>query len=123
MKSRASRRFNASASLAGFSKGDAYMAATRKLRRAETGVVVSAKANKTRRVEVERLVKHKRYNKYIRQRLVCHAHDETNSSHLGDLVAIQETRPLSKLKRWRVVQVLSSQDEAGHTETTQEPVV
>ncbi len=70
------------------------------------GVVVSDKMNKTRRVDVQRLVKHPRYGKYIRRRTKCYAHDEHNETREGDLVEIVETRPLSKLKRWRIVRIL-----------------
>ncbi len=52
--------------------------------------------NKTRRVEVETLVPHPKYGKLLRRRTVCHAHDETNQSHIGDVVEIMETRPLSE---------------------------
>ena len=52
--------------------------------------------NKTRRVEIPRLVKHPRYGKYIKRRTVCYVHDEKNESHIGDTVEIMETRPLSK---------------------------
>ena len=76
-------------------------------RRTEVGVVTSDKMNKTRRVEIPRLVKHRRYGKYIRRRTVCHVHDETNESHAGDLVEIMETRPLSKTKFWRLVRVVT----------------
>src|SRR4051794_41025483 len=79
----------------------------RSLRRTETGVVTSDKMNKTRRVEVPRLVKHARYGKYIRQRTICHVHDEKNESHVGDTVEIMETRPLSKTKNWRLVRVVT----------------
>ena len=54
--------------------------------------------NKTRRVEIPRLVKHPRYGKYIRRRTICHVHDEKNESRTGDTVEIMETRPLSKTK-------------------------
>jgi small subunit ribosomal protein S17 len=76
-------------------------------RRVETGVVTSDKMNKTRRVEIPRLVKHPRYGKYIRRRTVCHVHDENNESHLGDLVEIMETRPLSKTKNWRLLRIVT----------------
>ncbi len=76
-------------------------------RRVETGVVTSDKMNKTRRVEIPRLVKHPRYGKYIRRRTVCHVHDENNESRLGDTVEIMETRPLSKTKNWRLVRVVT----------------
>ena len=76
-------------------------------RRVEVGVVTSDKMNKTRRVEIPRLVKHPRYSKYIRRRTICHVHDENNESHVGDTVEIQESRPLSKLKHWRLVRVVT----------------
>ena len=76
-------------------------------RRVVTGVVTSDKMNKTRRVEIPRLVKHARYGKYIRRRTVCHVHDEQNESHAGDTVEIMETRPLSKTKHWRLVRVVT----------------
>ncbi len=76
-------------------------------RRVETGVVTSDKMNKTRRVEIPRLVKHPRYGKYIKRRTICHVHDENNESHQGDTVEIMETRPLSKTKNWRLVRVVT----------------
>ena len=75
-------------------------------RRVEIGVVTSDKMNKTRRVEIPRLVKHPRYGKYIKRRTICHVHDETNESHTGDTVEIMETRPLSKMKCWRMVRIV-----------------
>jgi small subunit ribosomal protein S17 len=75
-------------------------------RRVVVGVVTSDKMNKTRRVEIPRLVKHPRYGKYIRRRTVCHVHDENNDSRLGDTVEIMESRPLSKTKHWRLVRVV-----------------
>jgi len=75
-------------------------------RRTLTGVVTRDKMDKTRRVEIPRLVKHARYGKYIKRRTVCYAHDEANESHVGDTVEIMETRPLSKLKNWRLVRVV-----------------
>src|SRR5262249_58976784 len=76
-------------------------------RRSEVGVVTSDKMNKTRRVEIPRLVKHARYGKYIRRRTICHVHDENNESRVGDTVEIMETRPLSKTKNWRMVRVVT----------------
>ena len=76
-------------------------------RRVEIGVVTSDKMQKTRRVEIPRLVMHARYGKYIRRRTICHVHDENNESHAGDTVEIMETRPLSKLKHWRLVRIVS----------------
>ena len=75
-------------------------------RRTAVGVVTSDKMNKTRRVEIPRLVKHARYGKYIRRRTICHVHDEANESRLGDTVEIMETRPLSKTKCWRLVRIV-----------------
>src|SRR5690349_1083752 len=76
-------------------------------RRVEVGVVTSDKMNKTRRVEIPRLVKHPRYGKYIRRRTICHVHDEQNESRRGDMVEIMESRPLSKTKHWRLVRVVT----------------
>ena len=75
-------------------------------RRVLQGVVVSDKMKKTRRVEIPRLEKHPRYGKYIKRRTICYAHDENNESHIGDTVEIMEARPMSKLKRWRMVRVV-----------------
>ena len=75
-------------------------------RRTAVGVVTSDKMNKTRRVEIPRLVKHPRYGKYIKRRTICYVHDETNDSHKGDMVEIMETRPLSKMKNWRLLRVV-----------------
>jgi small subunit ribosomal protein S17 len=67
--------------------------------------------SKTRRVEINRLVKHPIYKKYVRRRTVCYAHDEENESGAGDRVEIIESEPLSKLKRWRLVRVLEKSTE------------
>jgi small subunit ribosomal protein S17 len=75
------------------------------------GVVASDKADKTRRVEINRLVKHPKYGKYVKRRTVCHVHDEENESAVGDRVEIQECRPLSSLKRWRLVRVVEKSKE------------
>src|SRR4051812_50000941 len=76
-------------------------------RRTETGVVTSDKMNKTRRVEIPRLVKHPTYGKYIRRRTICHVHDENNESKQGDTVEIVESRPYSKTKHWRLLRVVT----------------
>ena len=81
-------------------------------RRVEVGVVTSDKMNKTRRVEIPRLVKHPRYGKYIRRRTICHIHDEANESRLGDTVEIMETRPLSKTKCWRLLRIVTRNPQA-----------
>ncbi|TWU27123.1 30S ribosomal protein S17 [Novipirellula galeiformis] len=75
-------------------------------KRVVTGTVTSDKMSKTRRVEINRVVKHPKYKKYVRRRTVCHVHDENNESGAGDRVEIIESEPLSKLKRWRLVRVL-----------------
>ena len=78
----------------------------RQARRTLIGIVTRDKTLKTRRVEIQRLVKHPRYGKYIKRRTVCYAHDEKNESHIGDTVEIMESRPLSKLKHWRLIRVI-----------------
>ena len=75
-------------------------------KRVVTGIVTRDKAAKTRRVEVARLVRHPRYGKILRRRTVCTAHDEENQSHEGDLVEIEESRPLSRTKRWKLLRVV-----------------
>lgn len=75
-------------------------------RRILVGVVTSDKAAKTRRVEIERLVRHPRYSKIIRKKTVCHVHDEENVSKMGDKVEIEESRPLSKMKRWKLIRIV-----------------
>nr|WP_218575478.1 30S ribosomal protein S17 [Limnoglobus roseus] len=71
------------------------------------GIVTRDKNDKTRRVEVARRVQHPKYGKFIKKRTVCYAHDEKNESHLGDTVEIVESRPLSKLKRWSLIRVVT----------------
>lgn len=75
-------------------------------KRVEVGVVTSDKAAKSRRVEIPRLVQHKKYGKYLSRRTVCHVHDEKEESHAGDTVEIIECAPKSKLKRWSLVRVV-----------------
>jgi small subunit ribosomal protein S17 len=70
------------------------------------GQVVSDKMDKTIVVKVERLFSHPLYKKYVRRSKNYYAHDEVNDCHVGDTVRIVETRPLSRLKRWRVAEVL-----------------
>lgn len=76
------------------------------MRRRVIGTVTRDKMAKTRRVEVERSYRHPKYGKTLRTRTVCYAHDENNESHIGDIVEIIESRPMSKLKRWRLVKVV-----------------
>jgi small subunit ribosomal protein S17 len=76
-------------------------------RQTAIGVVTGDKTSKTRRVEIPRLVKHPKYGKFLRRRTVCHVHDESNESAIGDTVEIEECRPMSRLKRWRLVRVVA----------------
>jgi small subunit ribosomal protein S17 len=79
---------------------------TRGTQRQVNGIIVSNKMEKTVVVQVERLVKHPLYKKYIRRRNKFMAHDKDNSCQIGDRVEITESRPLSKTKRWRVSRIL-----------------
>src|SRR5437870_9922494 len=79
----------------------------RGVKKSAIGVVTSDKMPKTRRVEVQRRVRHERYGKYLKRRTICHAHDENDLSHAGDTVEIMETRPISKTKTWRIVRVVA----------------
>ena len=82
------------------------MTEERNLRKVRVGRVVSDKMNKTVVVAIEDNVKHPVYGKIIKRTLKVHAHDENNECGVGDKVEIMETRPLSKTKRWRVVEVI-----------------
>jgi small subunit ribosomal protein S17 len=86
--------------------GAASEAATRGERKVRTGVVVSDKMDKTVLVRIEKVVRHRAYGKTVRSSSKLAAHDEGNDAHVGDTVRIMETRPLSRTKRWRVVEVL-----------------
>jgi len=79
---------------------------TRGRRKVRIGTVVSDKMDKTVVVAVERMVAHPLYGKQIRRTKKYHAHDERNTAREGDVVRIQETRPLSRTKRWRVLEVI-----------------
>lgn len=79
---------------------------SRNLRKVRQGVVVSEKMDKTVVVAVRWKEKHPLYGKFIAKTKKFHAHDETNDCHEGDTVRIMETRPLSKTKRWRVIEVV-----------------
>jgi small subunit ribosomal protein S17 len=80
--------------------------AERNLRKIRTGVVTSNKMEKTITVAIERKVKHPIYGKFVKKTTKFHAHDEKDECSIGDLVKIMETRPMSKTKRWRLVEVL-----------------
>jgi small subunit ribosomal protein S17 len=70
------------------------------------GVVVSDKADKTITVRIDIARRHRRYEKIVRTSSTLHAHDETNDAHMGDTVIVRECRPLSRIKRWRLVEVV-----------------
>lgn len=75
-------------------------------RKARVGVVSSNKMDKTITVAIERKVKHPMYGKFVKKTTKLHAHDEKNECSIGDIVKIMETRPLSKTKCWRLVEVI-----------------
>ena len=79
---------------------------SRNLRKIKIGVVTSNKMDKSISVKVERKVKHPLYGKFVKKSTKFHAHDENNECSIGDTVKIMETRPMSKTKRWRLVEVL-----------------
>jgi small subunit ribosomal protein S17 len=78
----------------------------RNLRKTRTGVVSSNKMDKTITVNVERKIKHPLYGKFLKKTTKFHAHDEKNECSIGDTVKIMEARPMSKTKRWRLVEVV-----------------
>ena len=78
----------------------------RNLRKQRTGVVISDKMDKTTVVAAKFKEKHPIYCKFVSKTKKYHAHDEKNDSHVGDTVLIMETRPLSKTKRWRLVEII-----------------
>lgn len=75
-------------------------------RKVKTGQVVSDKMEKTRVIKVENYFKHPLYGKFIKKTSKFMAHDKANESHVGDIVTIMETRPLSRRKRWRLVEII-----------------
>lgn len=78
----------------------------RKIRKNRIGTVMSNKCDKTITVRIERKEKHPIYHKYVKKTKKLHAHDENNQCAIGDIVRIMETRPLSKMKKWRLVEIL-----------------
>lgn len=78
----------------------------RNIRKTRTGVVSSNKMEKTISVTVERKLRHPIYGKFVKKSKKFMAHDENNDCNIGDTVTIMETRPLSKLKRWRLIEVI-----------------
>lgn len=79
---------------------------TRNLRKERVGIVISNKMNKTIIIAEKRKVKHPIYGKFINRTTKFMAHDDTNNCNIGDTVKIMETRPLSKNKNWRVVEII-----------------
>ena len=75
-------------------------------RKMRTGVVVSERMDKTVLVQIRQAVRHRAYGKTVRSTSKLAAHDEANDAHVGDTVRVMETRPISKTKRWRVVEIL-----------------
>jgi small subunit ribosomal protein S17 len=84
----------------------AQVAQERSRRKVRTGVVVSDAMDKTVVVRIDRQVRHRMYGKIVRRSSKLAAHDEANDAHVGDTVRVMETRPLSKTKRWRVIEVV-----------------
>ena len=82
------------------------MTAERNLRKTRVGIVVSDKMNKTVVIAIEDHVKHPVYGKIVKRTKKIHAHDENNECGIGDFVEVMETRPLSKTKRWRLVEII-----------------
>ncbi|MDR3256475.1 MAG: 30S ribosomal protein S17 [Endomicrobium sp.] len=80
-------------------------------RKCRTGVVVSARSDKTRQVSIERTYRHSLYGRVLRSKRKFAVHDEKNISHVGDAVKIMESRPLSKTKRWVLVEVVNKMSE------------
>ena len=78
----------------------------RALRKVRTGKVISDKMDKTCVVAIQDNVRHPKYGKIIKRTVKIHVHDENNSCGIGDTVSVMETRPLSKTKRWRLVEII-----------------
>jgi small subunit ribosomal protein S17 len=100
--------------------------ATVSRRKTQVGHVVSTKMAKTIVIEVSRQKSHAMYRRVVKRSMRFYAHDEKNTAHVGDVVKIEETRPLSKLKRWRLVEIvrraaLVGPEAAGTEAVTPEP--
>jgi small subunit ribosomal protein S17 len=80
--------------------------AERGLRKTRQGIVISNRMDKTITVQLDRTMKHPLYSKIVHKRAKLYAHDENNEAGIGDKVMVMETRPVSKMKRWRLVKVL-----------------
>lgn len=83
------------------------MSETRHMRKTQMGKVVSDKMDKTIVVEIERRVRHPLYGKIMKKTTKLQAHDENNECNIGDQVRVMETRPLSRMKRWRMIEIIA----------------
>ena len=84
------------------------MSTTQEIKRTQTGRIVSNKMDKTVTVMVERREKHPVYGKYLTRSSKIHAHDESNQCNIGDTVTVAESRPISKSKTWRLLEIIES---------------
>lgn len=103
------------------SQGNQQGSETAAVRRSLVGVVTSNKADKTITVRIERRVKHPIYGKFIRRSTRLHAHDEGNSAQAGDVVAIVQTRPISKTKSWALDSIVERAGRAEPSAAVAEP--
>lgn len=87
------------------------MSEAAKVKRSVVGRVISDKMDKTLTVQIDRMVKHPVYGKYIRRKTKLHVHDEQNDARSGDMVRIQECRPLSRTKSWMLVEIVDRSPE------------
>lgn len=94
------------------------MSVTRNQRSRIAGTVVSDRMDKTITVRVERVFRHPKYGKYVRKHSSYHAHDEANQAHVGDRVELQECRPLSKQKRYRLLRVVETANTGSSSGTS-----
>ena len=94
----------------------------RQQRAKRVGVVTSDARNKTIAVTVDYLTRHEKYGKYLRRGTVLHAHDEQNECRKGDTVEVEECRPLSKTKRWRLLKVIAKAPEQATLKSTAEQI-
>lgn len=101
-------------------KNEVKQTVDRSERRTVTGVVTADKMDKTVKVRVERLVQHPQFSKTLRKHYDCYAHDEKREAKLGDKVELMESRPISKLKHWRLVRVVEKAIAGAATEDARE---
>jgi small subunit ribosomal protein S17 len=101
-------------------KQEAKQVVDRNERRMVTGVVTADKMTKTVKVRIERLVQHPQFSKTLRKHYECYAHDEKSEAKLGDKVELMESRPLSKLKHWRLVRVVEKAVAGAATENARD---